>query len=159
MSEKRKKTASFCLKSEAGGSKAELFDAEQWEDGPRGAVRVRLNGRWLDGPDGSSLYLDARGVADIIIKLLMEGGLPTPPEKPAYIKGQSVVLPVGPRDGGMPMLTEQGHVMNPEPFLGYDSRWYVLVHGAQNSFCLMPCESIVDYSAARRAVEEACPKN
>ena len=156
MSEKRKKIASFCLKSEAiGSSKAELFDAEQWENGPHGTVRVRLNGRWLDGPDGKSLFLDARGVTGVILKLLAKGTLPEPPEKPVYTKGQCVFLPVGPYDDGTPMLMEQGHVMNAEPFLGYDNRWYALVHGAQNSFCLMPCDVIMKYSSARKSVEEA----
>ena len=138
MSEKRKKIASICLKTEANNNaKVELFDPEQWDDAPENRVRARLNGKWVDDHKGENLYLDTRGVGSLVGTLLSEGTLPPAPPKPTYAKNQRVLLPVG--DG-----VEQGNVMNAEPFLGADNQWHVLVHGAQNSFCLMPCDAVQD---------------
>lgn len=153
MSEKRQKIASICLKSEAtGNTKIELFDSEQWEDAPANLVRARLNGRWVDRHDGGSLYLDVRGVGAMVGTLLSEGKLPPAPPKPTYTKNQRVLLPVDEYEDGLPpVVVEQGYVMNAEPFLGADNRWHVLVHGARNSFCLMPCAIVQDAPEKRKA--------
>lgn len=58
MSEKRKKIASFCLKSGATTVKADMFEAELWEDGEPASFRARINGRWHDTPNGEKLWLD-----------------------------------------------------------------------------------------------------
>lgn len=145
VSEKRKKIASICLKSEAtGNTKIELFDSTQWEDAPENRVRARLNGRWVDDHEGGNLYLDTNGVAAMVGKLLSEGKLPPAPPRPTYAKGQRVLLPVG--EG-----VEQGYVMHGEPFLGADNRWHVMVHGGQSSFCLMPCDMLRDAPQNRKA--------
>ncbi len=145
MSEKRQKIASICLKTEAkGNAKLELFDSTQWEYAPANQVRTRLNGKWVDGHEGDNLYMDANGVGSIVSTLLSDVILPAPPPKPTYTKGQRVLLPVGD-------CVEQGSVMNSEPFLGADNQWHVLVHGAQNSFCLMPCDAVQDAPEKRKA--------
>lgn len=152
MSEKRQKIASICLKSEAkGNAKIELFDSAQWDDAPENRVRARLNGKWVDNHEGANLYLDSGGVSALVGKLLSDGILTPAPPKPTYTKGQRVLLPVGECEDGCPVEVEQGYVMNAEPFLGADNRWHVLVHGAQNSFCMMPCEVVQDAPQKRKA--------
>lgn len=143
MSEKRKKSASFCLKIGAKSSKGEIFGAEQWPDGRPGTVRLRVNGCWLDGRSGEHSYYDASGLAEVLTRMLTDDILPEPCQAPLYAKNQRVSLPTGPKDDdGMPLFTELGTILNAMPLLGRDNRWHVLVHSPSNSFCLMPCDDV-----------------
>lgn len=100
MSEKRKKMASFCLKTVASETvKVELFDAEQWADGRRGMVRLRVNGRWWIGADGETMYFNAAGVAAFVQRLLY-GTLPEAAPRPSLRVGSLWACPA-PRMTGM----------------------------------------------------------
>ena len=148
MSEKRKKFAAFCLKLKAKNIKVELFDADQWDDGETGCVRVRIGGRWHDAPDGSRLWLDAEDVARLIQSLLLEDGqlsVPTPlPERPVLRYAQPVSLPCGPYSSkGEPLGMERGRILSEDAVLGHDRRWYVVVGGVTRRICLEVYENHV----------------
>lgn len=135
MAEKRKKKASFCLKIGAKSVKVELFDAIQWEGGTAGCVRVRIDGRWHDGPAGESIYLHPAGVADLVAKLLSGIDLPAPQAKPTVRKGQRISLPVsGYVEDGVAYIggTEAGSIWFDAVLLGHDGRYYVCASGITN---------------------------
>lgn len=144
MSEKRKKIASFCLKSRANTAhKVELFDAEEWPDGPRGSARLRIDGRWKDGPDKARLFLNASGVADVVQRLLIEGGLPAAPCRPQVRKGQIVSVPCAPYDDdGFAWGSEQGRIVSDDVLLGHDGRWYAVISGVTVKTRFFPCEDL-----------------
>lgn len=134
MSEKRERMGAFRLKIGATSVKVDLFDALQWDDGEPGCVRVWLNGRWHNGPNGERLWLDADKVAGLIRDLLLTNGeLPPPcchPARPVVKKAQMVSLPCGPYAAdGEALGREQGRIASEDVLLGHDGRWYVLAGG------------------------------
>lgn len=147
MSEKRKKIASFCLKTKAGKpAKVELFDAEQWEDGPRGLVRLRVDGRWQDAPDGSRLYYNSAGVA-ALVQAMLSGTMPHAAPRPLLRVGQPVCLPCAPYDrSGFAWGSEMGRILSESAVMGIDGRWYVIVWGMKNKTCFMPFEDVGVYN-------------
>ncbi|MBO4312563.1 MAG: hypothetical protein J5828_06155 [Desulfovibrionaceae bacterium] len=134
MSEKRKKCAACCLKLKAKSVKVELFEATEWEDGEPGCVRVRIDGRWHNAPEGSRLWLDVENVGALVARLLMDdGSLPEPravPERPNVSRAQLVSMPCGPYTRrGEPLGTALGRIASEDALLGCDGRWYVIVSG------------------------------
>ena len=147
MSENRKKTASFCLKTQANETqKAELFDAEQWIDGRKGTVRLRIDGRWLDGPEGERMYLDSGGVARFIQAMLTAGTMPVPMPKPVFTRGQAVSVPCAPYDeDGFPWGSVQGRICSERVVLGHDSRWYAIIFAPGIGTTLYPVDDLGGY--------------
>lgn len=128
MGEQRKKKASFCLKNGAKSIKVEFFDAEDWEDGPRGCVRVRVDGRWLDASDGSRQYFAEDGVSALIRDFLFSPGTLSRPPRPQVSEGLPVWVSCGPCDeNGIPWGCRQERILSGDTVYGYDGRWYVVV--------------------------------
>lgn len=144
MAEKRVKNAGFCLKIGAKSIKFELFDSTQWADGTPGCVRVRINGRWHDGPAGESVYLHPAGVAAMVADLLSGMGLPEPPQKPTVRKGQRISLPIQNFvENGVEYAggTESGSIWFDQTMLGHDGRYYVCASGVFNRPGFYPYDS------------------
>lgn len=148
MSEKRKKMASFCLKTVASETvKVELFDAEQWADGRRGMVRLRVNGRWWIGADGETMYFNAAGVAAFVQRLLY-GTLPEAAPRPSLRVGQPVGLPCAPYDrDGFPWGSEMGRIESDSAIMGIDGLWYVIAWGPETKTRFMPFADVRVYNA------------
>lgn len=144
MSENRKKMASFCLKTPATEmQKVELFDAEQWADGRKGTVRLRIGGRWFDGSDGERMYLDAAGIARFIQGMLTAGTMPEPMPKPVVTRGQVVSVPCAPYDkDGFGWGSVQGRICSERVILGYDSRWYAVIFAPGIGTTLYPVDDL-----------------
>lgn len=144
MSENRKKMASFCLKTSANETqKVELFDAEQWADGRKGTVRLRIGGRWFDGSGGERMYLDAAGVARFIQVMLTAGTMPEPMPKPVLARGQVVSVPCAPYDeDGFGWGSVQGRICSERVILGYDSRWYAVIFAPGIGTTLYPVDDL-----------------
>lgn len=144
MSENRRKSASFCLKTQANETqKVELFDAELWADGRKGTMRLRVDGRWLDGPDGERLYLDASGIARFVQTMLTAGTMPDPLTRPVLTRGQVVSVPCAPYDkDGFPWGSVQGRVCSERVVLGYDSRWYAVIFAPGIGTTLYPVDDL-----------------
>ena len=107
----------------------ELFDAEQWEDGPRGLVRLRVDGRWKDAPDGSRLYYNSAGVT-ALVQAMLSGTMPHAAPRPLLRVGQPVYLPCAPYDrNGFAWGSEMGRILSESAVMGIDGRWYVIVWG------------------------------
>ena len=142
MSESRKKTVSFCLKNGATSTKVELFDASLWEDGRHGTVRLRINGRWHDMPDGGRCYMDSAGVGRVMVELLAHGAISPAPPAPQLKKGQVVSVPCGPEFYGIPCSTTQGRVCSDRVVLGYDNRYYAVVFAPHIGTTLYPVDDL-----------------
>ncbi len=147
MSEKRKKIASFCLKSGATTVKADLFEAELWEDGEPASFRARINGRWHDTPNGEKLWLDFEEVAALIRNILLFGNdVPPPPSLPScpiVRKGDLVSLPCGPYSArGEPLGRELGRIASDGCVLGHDGDWYVVASGYKTRLGFVAYSSI-----------------
>lgn len=151
MSEKRKKTASFCLKTGTGETvKVELFDAEQWADGSGGLVRLRVNGRWHNASDGRPLYLNAAGVAAFIQKQL-SGVMPDAAPRPNIRAGQPVGLPCAPYDkDGFAWGSEMGRIESENTIMGIDGLWYVIARGRLNKTRFIPFADVRVYDEPGR---------
>ena len=147
MSERRKKIAAFLLKIGGRSYRAELFDADQWKDGEPGCVRLRVNGRWHNRPDGARCWLDAGDVARVIHGMLAgEDGLPPRrevPERPTVRKGQRVSMPCGPYTSrGEALGRAVGFLASDEVMLGSDCRWYVIAFCASRRMGFVPYDEL-----------------
>lgn len=118
MAEHRKFTHAICVKIGAKtDAKFECFPAEQWEDGPDGHFRVRLNRRWLNSPEGTGLYYSPESVA----RLVAGEAFGTVEEYP---------VPDLPRGSWVRLDGTQTRTRT-APLRAWDGRWYVAVtlHG------------------------------
>lgn len=151
MSEKRKKMASFCLKTGASEPvRVELFDAEQWADGRRGMVRLRVNGRWLNDAGGEALYFNSAGLAAFVQKLF-SGAMPDAAPRPSVRVGQAVFLPCAPYDrDGFAWGSEMGRIVSESAIMGIDGLWYVIAWGQKSKTCFIPFADVRVYHESER---------
>jgi hypothetical protein len=67
--DKRNFLGSICVRFNTKRHKLELASAKNFGGEP-GLYRVRIDRRWRDGPDGSRLYLDRAGLAELVASLM-----------------------------------------------------------------------------------------
>lgn len=119
MSDKRKITASCLLKLDGQALRVQLSPAVIY-GGPEGAYRARVNRVWLNGHDGSPLFVDRAGLAELLAGLLQAGA------------AQAATCPDIPADARVAVQTlETSEVLNgwtySTPIRADDGIWYVLV--------------------------------
>lgn len=140
MAEKRKFTASICVKIDAiTAQKIETFPSEQWDASVIGLFRLRINRRWLDLPEGGSAYFTRARIGELTAAMMVGGTLPEPAMRPDLPRGSSVGVPCRTLAGvQLYEITRTGT----EPICGHDGRWYVHVHllGQGNKF--VPVDSL-----------------
>lgn len=147
MAERRKKIAAFCLKTEAKNTKIEIFDACDWPDGESGFVRVRLDGKWVEGTGSARTYLNADAVSELVRRLLLEQRIMAPaPEKPTFSVGDVVGVEGPPFDeDGFGWGTQTARVLSAEPVFGHDSRWYVAVSVIGRGCRIVPADTLTTF--------------
>lgn len=123
--EKRKFSSSICVKNNAKTTqKIELFPSEQWQDGPAGCYRVRINRKWHHTPEGK-VYCTPATVMHLVTSLALDT-LPQLPEAPIIPCRSRVSAPNGKVLDGVP-LYDATYTTTP-PFRGYDGDFYVGVY-------------------------------
>lgn len=140
MAEKRNSCMAFCVKNGATSHKVELFASHQWQGAPAGRYRLRVNRRWMDGPDGAHLYLAPEQLGDALLRLA--GLLPEQDDTaPALRRGTRVSVPNGRSIGPIP-LRDVTHVMTEAPLRGFDGLWYVGVQIMGRGVVMVPAGEV-----------------
>lgn len=128
MSDKRKITASCLLKLDGQALRVQLSPAVIY-GGPEGAYRARVNRVWLNGHDGSPLFVDRAGLAELLAGLLQAGA------------AQAATCPDIPADARVAVTA--WHHEEPKTLSGWtystpiradDGIWYVLVSAGGRRF-------------------------
>ena len=126
MSDKRRITASCLLKLDGQALRVQLSPAVIY-GGPEGAYRARVNRVWLNGHDGSPLFVDRAGLAELLAGLLQAGvaQVATCPDIPADARVAVQALETSELLNGWTYST---------PIRADDGIWYVLVSAGGRRF-------------------------
>ena len=140
MAEKRQPSKTICVKNNAKiEQKIELFRAEQWQDGPVGCYRVRVNRKWHQPADGR-LYCTEAAVLRLVGELSL-GHAPALPDMPDIPRGSRVSVP-----NGIVVDGEQrydGTFTSTPPIRGYGGEWYVGVLLPGQGFHFVRADTVV----------------
>ena len=149
MSEKRKKSATILIKTEANAGKTavkvELFPATQWERERECLFRLRVNGAWVNNEQ--AIYFSGGAVNEYLAKLLNEifddSGVAQPVRREVHAL-DPCWLDYGPDDHdlGIPMHSCQARVISNDTVIGMDGRQYVVVSAVEIGTRLMAVDDL-----------------
>lgn len=156
MSEKRKKSATILIKTEANGGKAavkvELFPAAQWERERDCLFRLRVNGAWVNNEQ--TIYFSRGAVNEYLGKRLEEvfdeAGVSQPVRREVHALDPCWV-DYGPDDHdlGIPLRSCQARVVSNDSVIGMDGRQYVVVSAVEIGTRLMAVDDLRFYDKGR----------
>ena len=136
MKDNRHFIGSICVRIGTERTKLELSPASIHGGG--GGVRVRVNRRWLNAPEGGPLFVGPDRLGQLVADVAL-GGMPSSEPEPD--------LPVKTRvsirretDG---IVWHDGAWTVSPPIRGYDGRWYVAVTTAHKGIGFVPVSSVI----------------
>ena len=156
MSEKRKKSATILIKTEANRGntavKVELFPAAQWERERECLFRLRVNGAWVNNEQ--AIYFSVGAVneylAGLIKEVFDEAGVSQPVRREVHALAPCWV-DYGPDDHdlGIPMHSCQARVVSNDTVIGMDGRQYVVVSAVEIGTRLMAVDDLRFYDGKK----------
>lgn len=156
MSEKRKKSATILIKTEANAGKTavkvELFPAAQWERERECLFRLRVNGAWVNNEQ--AIYFSVGAVneclAGLIKEVFDEAGVSQPARREVHALDPCWV-DYGPDDHdlGIPLRSCQARVVSNDSVIGMDGRQYVVVSAVEIGTRLMPVDDLRFYDGKK----------
>lgn len=156
MSEKRKKSATILIKTEANAGKTsvkvELFPAAQWERERDCLFRLRVNGAWVNNEQ--SIYYSVGAVNEYLAGLMKEvfdeAGVSQSGRREVHAL-DPCWLDYGPDDHdlGIPLRSCQARVVSNDSVIGMDGRQYVVVSSVEIGTRLMAVDDLRFYDGKK----------
>ena len=147
MAEKRKFTASVCVKIDAKTvAKIELSPASEWSKTAQG-YRLRVNRKYHNGPGGGMLFLQPGEVGEFVAAHACGSDLPELPQAPALPPAPDlprktrVSVPNGRTLAGEAQY--DGSRTETDPLLAHDGLWYVNVVTPTLGSVMVPVDTLI----------------
>ncbi|MFI3270778.1 MAG: hypothetical protein R3Y11_01570 [Pseudomonadota bacterium] len=137
--DKRIFCASFSVKVGTKRVRFELADAVLF-GGEQGLFRVRIDRRWHDTQEGTPLFLDRIGLANLLANAAL-GSLSQCSPRPNMEYATRVSIPIGYDEFGL-IRREVTWTTSP-PILASDGTWQIAVTRYGHGVVFMPCNEII----------------